>query len=501
MKRGFLTTAKAKRQLSALNPENTEKPTSLPAGSVDDLKDLKIIDGMSCMSFMCNVSLNECYTISQEKILDRMVERKGITKGISLTSPQSVGEADESLTEQLKKKAASVMDTIGYTDEDFEKASASAPDDDDGTFVNTPHEHDGLSHHVQIPFPGGWTQCLISGYLNRRLKHISGFPRPIKQTGDKMGDLIVDERPLMVVSLSPNGVPVIRMKEGLTPEEKHQYLLYQSEGVVHSVFVRMSEESKKVFKGLHNSHLHDGTGPILGVVRTNGYDLEDDLKDETKETEKLLESTPDDLKCKVGRYTSVFKDLSRVNHSCSPNTHRKFYMSSFYMQLRAARDIEAGEEIFTNYTGILRPAAERAEDLGIYGIKCTCGACLDPAKSDPIRAAVLNRPCVIVPKRRETGARPDAWIDPAVQTLTRIEEGGLEGSEEYYKTLHQLYNAYMHQNDEKKALMYGEKLWMANLAAGEKRYDAFRKVELMKKSPQWMIAKIMGGLPVVRSFS
>ncbi len=128
----------------------------------------------------------------------------------------------------------------------------------------------------------------------------------------KMGDLIVDERPLMVVSLSPNGVPVIRMKEGLTPEEKHQYLLYQSEGVVYSVFVRMSEESK-VFRGLHNSHLHDGTGPLLGVVRTNGYGLEDDLKDETsrlppllemifsdasyptiEETEKLLESTPDD---------------------------------------------------------------------------------------------------------------------------------------------------------------------------------------------------------------
>ncbi len=56
MKRGFLTTAKAKRQLSALNPENTEKPMSLPAGSVDDLKDLKIVDGMSCMSFMCNIS-------------------------------------------------------------------------------------------------------------------------------------------------------------------------------------------------------------------------------------------------------------------------------------------------------------------------------------------------------------------------------------------------------------------------------------------------------------
>lgn len=78
------------------------------------------------------------------------------------------------------------MATIGYTDEDFEKASASAPDDDGCAFVDTPHEHDDRSHHVQVPFPGGWTQCLISGYLNRWLKHISGFPRPIKKTEDKV---------------------------------------------------------------------------------------------------------------------------------------------------------------------------------------------------------------------------------------------------------------------------------------------------------------------------
>ncbi|KAK0432157.1 hypothetical protein EV421DRAFT_1911235 [Armillaria borealis] len=242
-----------------------------------------------------------------------------------------------------------------------------------------------------------------------------------------------------------------------------------------SVFGRMSEESKNVFMDLRNSHLHDGTGPILSVVRTNGYGLEDDLKDETEETKKFLESTPDDSKHKVGRYTSVYQDLSRVNHSWSPNTHRMFYMSSFFMQLRAARDIEEGEEIFTTYTGILRPAAEHAEALCI---KYTCRACLDPVKSDPIRAAVLNRPCVTVPMMRDAGARPDTWIDPPVQTLARIQEEGLEGSEEYHKTLHQLYN--VHQNDEKKALMYGEKLWMANLAAVEKRYDAFRKIELMK---------------------
>ncbi len=45
---------------------------------------------------------------------------------------------------------------------------------------------------------------------------------------------------------------------------------------------------------------------------------------------------------------------------------------------------------------------------------------------------------------RDAGVRPDAWIDPAVQTLAKIQEEGLEGAEEYYKRLHRLYNVYVH---------------------------------------------------------
>ncbi len=360
MKRGFLTTAKAKRQLSALNPEHAEKPTtkkstSLPAGSVNDLKDLKIVEGMSCMSLYAQCITEDVLQFPTKSFWTVCWKVKVSRKVLlSLIPPLNVAEANKSLTEEVKKGAAQMMDMMGYTDDDFKKgklgacvmcvistltdstlAFVSAPDENDpGAFVNTPHEDDDLSRHVQVPFPGGWTQCLISGYLDRRLKHISGFPRPIKETKDKayrissspgkglgmfatrkikMGDLIVDERPLMVVSLSPAGLPGVPMKEGLTQEEKYQYILNHSENVMHSVFGRMSEESKNVFMDLRNSHLHDGSGPILGVVRTNGYGLGDDLKDKTsrlsallrmivshasystiEETEKLLESTPDD---------------------------------------------------------------------------------------------------------------------------------------------------------------------------------------------------------------
>ncbi len=48
------------------------------------------------------------------------------------------------------------------------------------------------------------------------------------------------------------------------------------------------------------------------------------------------------------------------------------------MQIRAARDIEEGEELMTAYCAILKPAAKRQTNLAAYDFKCTCVACLDP---------------------------------------------------------------------------------------------------------------------------
>ncbi|KAK0433422.1 hypothetical protein EV421DRAFT_1844803, partial [Armillaria borealis] len=208
----------------------------------------------------------------------------------------------------------------------------------------------------------------------------------------------------------------------MTKEEVNQAILDHSEGIMRPVFERMHEENQKEFMELHNSHMYDGSGPTLGVIRTNGYGLGDELKDETKNVELVSKSSTDEkLKNTIGTYTSVYNTLSRVNHSCSPNALRRFYMSSFPMQLR-----------------VLAP----------YGIQCTCRACLDCTKGDPICVAVSNRKAVVVPMIREQGVRPDAWIDP----LVRIEEEELQGSSAYHKTLYQLYNAYVSQNDKKKAL-------------------------------------------------
>lgn len=106
-----------------------------------------------------------------------------MAKALQKLSLLNAGEADESFAEELRKGAAQVIDTIGCTDEAFEKRKcrrcvvppavtpaltytlhhcpAPPPDDNNCAFVDTPHGHDDLSQHLQVSFPDGWTQCLI----------------------------------------------------------------------------------------------------------------------------------------------------------------------------------------------------------------------------------------------------------------------------------------------------------------------------------------------------
>ncbi|PBK71606.1 SET domain-containing protein [Armillaria solidipes] len=377
-----------------------------------------------------------------------------------------------------------LMRMLGLPDDDI-KAWAPLPDEHDpGIFEYESHSDDDVRIHVRV----GDSQCLLTNWVKQRLEHIPGFPRPVKETGGayrisstlhtglgmfaarrfKMGDLIADERPLMVFPIGPpTDVNFINSISNGARNNEPKY----AQDLLGSIFERMSEENREVFMGLcTNGRLHDG--PVLGVALANAYYLADDLKDETEFVQSLAQPlAPDDeLLRRLGRYSSVGKDLSRVNHSCSPNAAKKFRMSTFSMQLRAARDIEEGEEITTAYTDNLEPAAERARQLLSRGIDCTCRPCLDPAKSDPIRVA---------------SCAADSGEDRGE---------GLEASPEYSHTLRQLFNAYAYVKDEENALVYGKKLWLANLAAGNPLYDMFRNVESMKKSLQWTRPKWLWGV-------
>ena len=64
---------------------------------------------------------------------------------------------------------------------------------------------------------------------------------------------------------------------------------------------RMTNENREAFMALANSYTEDGSGPILGIVRTNGYQVPG-----------LYDSGDEDDN--AGAYTAVLKVMSRINH-------------------------------------------------------------------------------------------------------------------------------------------------------------------------------------------
>ncbi|KAI0045236.1 SET domain-containing protein, partial [Auriscalpium vulgare] len=72
-------------------------------------------------------------------------------------------------------------------------------------------------------------------------------------------------------------------------------------------------------------------------------------------------------------YGGVFNDMSRVNHSCSPNAVYRWDLELFAGELRALRAIAPGEEITITYLDTCLPYAARQQILREkYSFTCTC---------------------------------------------------------------------------------------------------------------------------------
>lgn len=84
-----------------------------------------------------------------------------------------------------------------------------------------------------------------------------------------------------------------------------QATLFECEKLYKQVFDRMFPEDQEAFMSLFNSHLHDGSGPITGIMRTNGLQV-DSLR--FRENVAGYDSN-------MSSYTAVGKEISRINQS------------------------------------------------------------------------------------------------------------------------------------------------------------------------------------------
>ncbi|KAF1846674.1 SET domain-containing protein [Cucurbitaria berberidis CBS 394.84] len=88
---------------------------------------------------------------------------------------------------------------------------------------------------------------------------------------------------------------------------------------------------------------------------------------------------PDDGEVGDG-YMCLFPSVSRINHACRPNAHARFIPKSLLMEIKAVRDIEAGEEISISYGRIDLKHAERQRLYKEgWNFTCTCNSCTSTA--------------------------------------------------------------------------------------------------------------------------
>ncbi|KAJ7747769.1 hypothetical protein B0H16DRAFT_1554505 [Mycena metata] len=332
-------------------------------------------------------------------------------------------------------------------------------------------------------FPDGWTECLLDPDVKALILATPGFPSPLIRPSSckyrlsptpgkghglfstyriRANDLIICERPLTLV---PAWMRIsVRFLREMTDQEKAQMQLYEWEQQLKVLFDRLHPDYQAAFVKLANSHQRDGSGPIAGIMRTNGLGVK------CLQTGRYPEE--EQRKYRKGIYTAVCKEISRLNHSCCPNTTWHFDLPTFSFQLFATRDIAKDEELTISYIGLGEPAKDRQLALEPYGFQCTCPACLAPSFSDVQRASCLSMP---VPN-----------IGDGLIKLALIEEAGLQGGNTYSKTLKIVMELCIGAGDAESASTYAKKLANRVWSAEANEARAYTNPTAIHSHPLWI---------------
>ncbi|KAM9016379.1 N-lysine methyltransferase SMYD2 isoform 2-T2 [Ara ararauna] len=90
--------------------------------------------------------------------------------------------------------------------------------------------------------------------------------------------------------------------------------------------------------------------------------------------------------------SAIFPDVALMNHSCCPNVIVTY--KGTLAEVRAVKEIEPGEEVFTSYIDLLYPTEDRNNRLrDSYFFDCDCEECVTKEKDkDKLKICKLNDP-------------------------------------------------------------------------------------------------------------
>ena len=179
----------------------------------------------------------------------------------------------------------------------------------------------------QPPDPDGHSEWIVCAATNRKVLNAPGYPQPVPRptanvksyvikstltmgkgvfaTRDiQMGEIIFAERPLLVVPRALRSTTEVDAIE-YSIEDYTKIMLFQREQQLELAVERMEPDRRAKLMALMNSHLEDGSGPLNGIVRTNGYGVGNLWDGDVK---------PDDDGSSPYYYSAVCDVGSRINH-------------------------------------------------------------------------------------------------------------------------------------------------------------------------------------------
>jgi hypothetical protein len=189
------------------------------------------------------------------------------------------------------------------------------------------------------------------------------------------GTRIIEEDPLVVI---PTGVDLAIQLAHLVAEMK-----------------RITPDQKKTYFALYHS---PSAGAIPEALRTPTHTDVDPSAGQNAKAEEMLTAfaifeTNSFQMGEDGEYgTGVFASYSRMNHTCTPNTHASYNPDLGKLTVHATREIEENEGILTTYIDVHQSCEQRNADLSTRDFRCQCECCEGPdAAASDIRRKEIFR--------------------------------------------------------------------------------------------------------------
>ncbi|KAJ3515317.1 hypothetical protein NLJ89_g1838 [Agrocybe chaxingu] len=254
--------------------------------------------------------------------------------------------------------------------------------------------------------PDGHSECVVSGPIKAKIFSTPGYPCAIPKP--RRSDIVHYSSKKRAMA-----APMAHIPSGYSAEKVKQIFMFEVEKGLQRAVSRMSDERRAALMALANSHKEDGSGPILGIIRTNGFSIASKLGDGPAPA--------------PGEQYPPERAYGTLHAEC----HASFALSSFSMQFTALREIKAGEQLFYSYCGMFQSAADRQKELAPYGFECKCAACVNatPAR-DKLRIEFQDKVALLVLEgSRNTSDRN--FLNRLLQYEKEVVAEGLDSQSRY----------------------------------------------------------------------